>query len=49
MREEGHLGGSHHQGTDSVLGAALVKGMANRTHSRTKDKEVHQQTGSRDA
>ena len=49
MREEGHLGGGHHQGTDPVLGAALVKGMTNRTQSRTKGKEVHQQTGSRDA
>ena len=49
MREEGHLGGGHHQGTDPVLGAALVKDMTNRTQSRTKGKEVHQQTGSRDA
>ena len=49
MREEGHLGGANHQGTGPVLGAALVKDMTNRTQGRTKGKEVHQQTGSRDA
>ena len=49
MREEGHLGGGHHQGTDPVLGAALVKGMTKRTQDRTKDREVHQQKGSKDA
>ena len=49
MTEEGHLGGGNHLGTDPVLGAALVKDMINRTQGRTKGKEVHQQTGSRDA
>ena len=49
MREEDHLGKGHHQEIDPVLGAALVKGMTKRTQDRTKGKEVHQQTGSRDA
>ena len=49
MREEDHLGKGHHQEIDLVFGAALVKGMTKRTQDRTKDREAHQQTGSKDA
>ena len=49
MKEADHLGKGHHQEIDLLLGAALVKGMTKRTQDRTKDREVHQQKGSKDA